>query len=566
MIKAFVTNLEKDKNRRIYMENMLTQYGIKHEILTGLYGKEAGQEFIDQIYDKEQAIAKNGQELSRSEIGCAYSHLQIYKKIVEENLPYALVLEDDVELNTRIVDILEIINEGKFKDETKHNGKKYAKNNIDFDWLQIDYVEPGMFFFMHWIDLSLKLLQNLFSQKKYIKFVIHLVYILLIKLPYVAIMSLYEGLRDSYYWVRGKGAIVNFWRPLYLASAYIISNRGARLLIELNSPIFLTADRLPNYARLKGLKYKVYAPLISRQLRKVFESNIANNGEVLDTSPRDKWEARLQFLAKSIRYVLRHIWTRPVYLWNYMINYPKNNYAEKIKFYDFEQTQNILKNKSLIRLGDGEIHMHNGGDIACYQRYDRRLRDYIHNIIVNYNDKSNYVLGVPQFALESNSVLKKKGLISCWMPLKATVKTYFNKEAHYADAHIFYREGGFDKILRPILESHKIIMITGAHNVKMLESAKVNIHQKLNIKFISTREVESFRDFDHTLGQVYNYIQELKYTSIEDFNRDYRIVVSSGPGGKPIAYELSQKGYIAYDIGKGVETMYQENNVHNMIG
>ena len=109
-----------------------------------------------------------------------------------------------------------------------------------------------------------------------------------IKFIYISLMSVYEALRDTFYDVTKSIAIVRFFRPLYLASAYIITNEAAHKLLKINTPIFLTADRLPNFARVKNNRIhnkqnetetfimKAISPLITEQQREVFVSGIAN--------------------------------------------------------------------------------------------------------------------------------------------------------------------------------------------------------------------------------------------------------------------------------------------------
>lgn len=278
-----------------------------------------------------------------------------------------------------------------------------------------------------------------------------------------------------------------------------------------------------------------------------------------------KIKSIVSILLRVIRYFYRHAVTRPMYLYNYMRHYFELDYIEKINFYDNRKLIELLKTKSLIRIGDGEVHMHNGGSVLGYQTYNKRLSNFLRSIIKNYNDNSPYIIGIPQFTHQTNTVLRGKNLINCWMPLKATIKTYFNKEANYADAHAFYREGGFDNLLRPIIESHKIIMIAGEHNIKLLESENVKIYDKLNIEFIEAPSENAFDQFDEILITVNDKLASIGL-QVDKFNKQYRILVSMGPAAKALVYELTKQGYICYDIGKGVETMYQDNKVKDMIG
>ena len=40
--------------------------------------------------------------MNKGEIGCALSHINLYKKIVSDKLSYAIILEDDVEFDERL--------------------------------------------------------------------------------------------------------------------------------------------------------------------------------------------------------------------------------------------------------------------------------------------------------------------------------------------------------------------------------------------------------------------------------------------------------------------------------
>tara|TARA_R110000782_G_scaffold48219_5_gene105656 strand:+ start:2148 stop:2894 length:747 start_codon:yes stop_codon:yes gene_type:complete len=50
------------------------------------------------LYNSVESKAKIGRVLTSAEIGCALSHIEIYKKIILQKKKYALILEDDVVL------------------------------------------------------------------------------------------------------------------------------------------------------------------------------------------------------------------------------------------------------------------------------------------------------------------------------------------------------------------------------------------------------------------------------------------------------------------------------------
>lgn len=57
-------------------------------------------------YDSEKRCRYFGKDLKAGEIGCLLSHRAIYEKMVSENIPRALVLEDDVFLAEDFRDVL----------------------------------------------------------------------------------------------------------------------------------------------------------------------------------------------------------------------------------------------------------------------------------------------------------------------------------------------------------------------------------------------------------------------------------------------------------------------------
>lgn len=97
-IPAFVISLPKDKERREHLETQLRKLSIPYAITEAVYGKALSAEELAASYDPEKAIWRFNRELSKGEIGCALSHMNIYRKMVAEDIPHALVLEDDANL------------------------------------------------------------------------------------------------------------------------------------------------------------------------------------------------------------------------------------------------------------------------------------------------------------------------------------------------------------------------------------------------------------------------------------------------------------------------------------
>jgi len=100
--KIYVITLERSSNRHEYIENSLS--GLNYEFF---YGVDGSQLTIDDlikknIYDSDEAkrLRHDHNNLTLREIGCALSHLNLYKHITGNRIKRTLILEDDVYLNS----------------------------------------------------------------------------------------------------------------------------------------------------------------------------------------------------------------------------------------------------------------------------------------------------------------------------------------------------------------------------------------------------------------------------------------------------------------------------------
>ncbi|MDE1496128.1 glycosyltransferase family 25 protein [Xenorhabdus bovienii] len=100
-MKAFVINLEKDIERKKSMQEQLQEINLDAEFITAVYGKVLTDEQLHEICPDFDKIA-----LTLGEVGCSMSHLNAYKKMIDDDIPIALVLEDDVIFNDDLLPIL----------------------------------------------------------------------------------------------------------------------------------------------------------------------------------------------------------------------------------------------------------------------------------------------------------------------------------------------------------------------------------------------------------------------------------------------------------------------------
>lgn len=91
----FIISL-KDSTRRKEISARLNSLELDFQFVDAVYGKALTQEQLKQIdfefYPQKYAAKK---PLTLGEIGCALSHIKMYEHIVANNIPEAIILEDD---------------------------------------------------------------------------------------------------------------------------------------------------------------------------------------------------------------------------------------------------------------------------------------------------------------------------------------------------------------------------------------------------------------------------------------------------------------------------------------
>ncbi len=102
--KAFVIILKSDKERRRNITSQLEKQYIDYEIIDAISGKNLSPETNPEI-DWEFA-KKNSYWVSKGLLGCSLSHLKAYRAIINQNLKFGLVLEDDTILNLNVSNLL----------------------------------------------------------------------------------------------------------------------------------------------------------------------------------------------------------------------------------------------------------------------------------------------------------------------------------------------------------------------------------------------------------------------------------------------------------------------------
>ncbi|MEH6734685.1 MAG: glycosyltransferase family 25 protein [Shewanella sp.] len=108
--KVFLINLDSSTERFTFMDEQLKQLGIEYQRISAVYGKDLHDIDIAKVYDPQTNLQKYDKKLNLGEIGCYLSHVQCWQMIIEQQLDYALILEDDSILDPALMTVIQHIN------------------------------------------------------------------------------------------------------------------------------------------------------------------------------------------------------------------------------------------------------------------------------------------------------------------------------------------------------------------------------------------------------------------------------------------------------------------------
>ncbi|MEN9880966.1 MAG: hypothetical protein RLZZ308_149 [Candidatus Parcubacteria bacterium] len=260
----------------------------------------------------------------------------------------------------------------------------------------------------------------------------------------------------------------------------------------------------------------------------------------------------VSFLKKVATFVLFHGKRNPQFLLHYSINFLKKDFSFDVLFYSGPSLgREIEKGRSLIRIGDGEICMMNGGDVH-YQHFEKEIQQALLNSVWLYTDSSPYVICINEHVMnKTNTYLKKHNQFRCWLPMKTFYDLFFNKQATYGDASIFGYKNEFENNVYPYLKKQGVIIVTKKKTIESLQSNTRVIWK--NIGYVYTPEKNAYDEIERIRKEIDELIQEKQRESIKPV-----VIVSCGPASKMLVYEYTQKGVQAIDVGIGLELIFSE--------
>ena len=107
-VSTYVIALEQSK-RYVDLEIDLKKELITFSRISAIDGKSISSTEISNQVDSKSCISRLGAELTASQIGCALSHKQAYEQFIEAGSHWALILEEDVRLESDFSRKLELL-------------------------------------------------------------------------------------------------------------------------------------------------------------------------------------------------------------------------------------------------------------------------------------------------------------------------------------------------------------------------------------------------------------------------------------------------------------------------
>ncbi len=243
-LPIFVINLERDVDRRVYMEAELAKLNLSAEFVPGVDGKALGAGELS-VLNKSRSLRVYGVEMLPAEIGCYLSHYRLFQRMVDDDVPYALILEDDLEFDLSFPEVVEV--------------------------LLREQVEP-------WKVIRLTTLREKVAQPQSPKF---------------------EGKQIRH--LVGPYRLFRLSTHVLGAGAYLISQDGAQALCTYGKRIFMPIDHTMDRFWENGITPYVVRPFPVRQ-RQDFSSSIGERdpGRRHNMPPLVRLQRRIQRLQDSL--------------------------------------------------------------------------------------------------------------------------------------------------------------------------------------------------------------------------------------------------------------------------
>ena len=95
MLKTWVVNMSWNPQRLLFMHGQLDPLGIPFERFEGIVGADFKGEELKKVFRPVRSLIALRKKMTPQQLGDTLSHNALYHKMVDENIPAALIFEDD---------------------------------------------------------------------------------------------------------------------------------------------------------------------------------------------------------------------------------------------------------------------------------------------------------------------------------------------------------------------------------------------------------------------------------------------------------------------------------------
>lgn len=105
----FIINMANSIERWHTTIERLNSIGLEGERFEATVGKALSESEVAVWYDATKNKKRHHRNMTPGEIGCYVSHMRIWEKMVNENIEYCIVLEDDLHIEAHLGDVIQHI-------------------------------------------------------------------------------------------------------------------------------------------------------------------------------------------------------------------------------------------------------------------------------------------------------------------------------------------------------------------------------------------------------------------------------------------------------------------------
>ncbi len=104
----YIISLKEEIARRQRRSEIMDHFGLSYQFFDAVDGRQ--MDVREQpMYHSSKRLTYFGRHLKGAEWGCLLSHLRVCEDVVQRNLPYALIFEDDVIIDDEFMDVMKAI-------------------------------------------------------------------------------------------------------------------------------------------------------------------------------------------------------------------------------------------------------------------------------------------------------------------------------------------------------------------------------------------------------------------------------------------------------------------------